>query len=107
MINIIKIENKDEKAKIVEEVLTDLPEWFGLPESTKEYINDSKELDLWAAKENDKIIGFITLTESSPDCADVHCMGVKKIHHNKGIGTLLFNELKILKTLATLLTATE
>lgn len=53
MIKIIKIENKDEKAKIVEEVLTDLPEWFGLPESTKEYINDSKELDLWAAKEND------------------------------------------------------
>ena len=94
MINIIKIENKDEKAKIVEEVLTDLPQWFGLPESTKEYINDSKELDLWATKENDKIIGFITLTESSPDCADVHCMGVKKIYHNKGIGTLLFNELK-------------
>ena len=78
MIKILKIENKDEKAKIVEEVLTDLPEWFGLPESTKEYINDSKELDLWAAKENDEIIGFITLTESSPDCADVHCMGVKK-----------------------------
>ena len=77
MINIIKIENKDEKAKIVEEVLTDLPEWFGLPESTKEYINDSKELDLWAAKENDEIIGFITLTESSPDCAVVDCIGVK------------------------------
>ena len=52
MITIIKISAVNEKAKIVEAVLSDLPEWFGLPESTAEYIHDSRELDLWAAKNN-------------------------------------------------------
>lgn len=46
MITIIKISAVNEKAKIVEAVLSDLPEWFGLPESTAEYIHASRELDL-------------------------------------------------------------
>ena len=33
-----KIIDKKEKEIISKEVLYDLPEWFGLPESTKEYI---------------------------------------------------------------------
>ena len=50
MTTILKIADSDEKAHIVEAVLSDLPEWFGLPESTAEYIHDSRELDLWAQK---------------------------------------------------------
>ena len=34
------IDNK-EKEEISKEVLYDLPEWFGLPESTENYIIDS------------------------------------------------------------------
>ena len=46
MTTILKIADSDEKAHIVKYVLSDLPEWFGLPESTAEYIHDSRELDL-------------------------------------------------------------
>ena len=38
-----KIIDKKEKEIISKEVLYDLPEWFGLPESTKEYIKDSQD----------------------------------------------------------------
>lgn len=42
-LNIREIVDKKEKEQISEEILNNLPEWFGMPESTQEYINDSKD----------------------------------------------------------------
>lgn len=58
--NIIKVDDPEEKEEIVSEVLLDLPEWFGLPESTKRYIEESRRLPLWVARNNKGTIGFIT-----------------------------------------------
>ncbi|MBC8588646.1 GNAT family N-acetyltransferase [Paratissierella segnis] len=91
---ITQVENSEEKEKIVSEVLSDLPEWFGLPESTREYIIDSRNLPLWVAKNDKEIIGFITLSESSGDTGELHCMGVKKAYHRKTIGSKLYNALE-------------
>ena len=85
-----RVEDPEEKAEIVSEVLLDLPEWFGLPESTKAYINGSRQLPLWAARKHEEIVGFITLRESSPETGDIHCLGVKKAYHRKGIGSQLY-----------------
>ena len=86
------IENQGDKANIVEEVLLDLPDWFGLPDSTQEYIEQSKQLVLFSAQHNETLLGFITLKETSCDTCEIHCMGVKKEYHHKGIGKLLFNQ---------------
>lgn len=91
---IIQVENSEEKEKIVSEVLSDLPEWFGLPESTRDYIRDSRDLPLWAARNDERIIGFITLSESSKDTGELHCMGVRKAYHGKNIGNKLYNALE-------------
>lgn len=89
-IYIESIKDSEERSKIVEEVLLDLPEWFGLPESTKSYIEESKELPLLVAKKDDDIIiGFMTLKETSQDVCEIHCMGIKKAYHRKGIGKKL------------------
>jgi len=85
-----RVENPERKARIVTEVLLDLPEWFGLPESTKSYIEDARQLPLWVAKRDEEIIGFVTLAESSRDTGNLHCMGIKKPYHRKGIGSQLF-----------------
>jgi ribosomal protein S18 acetylase RimI-like enzyme len=90
-ITIVRVEKTEEKTRIVEEILSDLPEWFGLPESTRDYIEQSKELTLFAAKNRNNIIGFITLKETSEDVCEVHCMGIKKDDHRKGVGTKLHN----------------
>ncbi len=87
---ITKVENSEEKGEIVSEVLLDLPEWFGLPESTKHYIQYSKQLPLWVARNDVGTIGFITLAESSVETGDLHCMGIKKAYHRKGIGKQLY-----------------
>lgn len=90
----VKDIEKDEKGRIVEEVLLDLPEWFGLPESTKAYIEEAKELPLWVAKIDDDVLGFITLKETSDVCGEIHCMGVKKKFHHMGLGEKLFKALE-------------
>lgn len=89
-----KIEDQQLKEKIAKEILLDLPEWFGLPESTQEYIEEAKELPFWVAKDKNKYLGFITLKETSIDSAEIHCMGVKKEYHRGGVGNKLIKALE-------------
>ncbi len=91
---ITEVENSEEKAAIVKEVLADLPEWFGLPDSTQAYIDESRELPLWAAFDNEKLLGFVTLKETSNSTTEIHCMGVKKAYHHQGIGKALQSALE-------------
>lgn len=82
----------DRKADIAGAILNQLPDWFGLPDSTKKYIEDSRELPFWAYMEENQPKGFIVLKETSPHTAEIYVMGVLKEHHNQNIGTRLFRE---------------
>ena len=81
-----EIIDKKEKESIAREVLMDLPEWFGLPDSTENYIQESQEKPFLASFYNDELVGFIVLGTSSPDCAEIFVMGVKKKFHHHGAG---------------------
>ncbi|WP_282929857.1 GNAT family N-acetyltransferase [Anaerococcus sp. Marseille-Q7828] len=88
-IKIKEITDKNEKETIAREILYDLPEWFGLPESTEEYIRDSKDKDFFAGYVDEKVAGFIVLNPTSSDTAEIFVMGVKKEFHRLGLGTNL------------------
>ena len=60
------IENPEERHAIARDVLDDLPEWFGIPESKEEYIRESGEMPFFAAVEGMEIIGFMAMKETSP-----------------------------------------
>ena len=79
----------DEKEKISREILNDLPEWFGMPESTEEYIVDSQDKPFIACFMDNEAVGFVVLNSTSTDCADIFVMGIKKKYHRMGIGTKL------------------
>lgn len=78
-----------EKEKILREILNDLPEWFGMPESTEEYITDSQDKPFIACFMDNEAVGFVVLNATSEDCADIFVMGIKKNYHRMGIGTKL------------------
>lgn len=84
-----EVEDKEEKEAVSREVLYDLPEWFGMPESTKEYIRESQEKPFIACYMNDEPIGFVVLNATGKDSAEIFVMGIKKKFHRKGIGTVL------------------
>lgn len=78
-----------EKEKISREILNDLPEWFGMPESTEEYITDSQDKPFIACFMDKEAVGFVVLNATSVDCADIFVMGIKKNYHRMGIGIKL------------------
>ncbi len=84
-----EITDKKEKEKISREILNDLPEWFGMPESTEEYITDSQDKPFLACYAEEEPIGFVVLNQTSSDCADIFVMGIKKKFHRQGIGEKL------------------
>ena len=79
MFVIKEVKDEDQKMAVVAEILRDLPEWFGIPESTQAYIEGAKDLKVWAAFQESNLLGFVSLSYSSEDCAEIDCLGVKKL----------------------------
>ena len=90
--NIKLIEDKSLKRKISKKILERLPQWFGIPESTKEYIEESSSMPFWAVYDEDNYIGFIAVKITSKYTAEIYVIGVELEYHRKGIGTALFKE---------------
>ena len=80
------------KTAIASEVLYKLPDWFGIPESTQNYIYESKNMPFWAAFEGDKAVGFVALKETGPHTAEIFVMGILPEYHRSGIGRKLYEE---------------
>lgn len=85
------IENGEERRAISRAVLGDLPEWFGMPEYTNEYVDKSAQMPFWASFAEGEPVGFIALKETSRSTAEVFVMGVLKRFHRRGIGGQLFH----------------
>lgn len=94
MFVIEEVKDDDQKMAVVAEVLKDLPEWFGIPESTQAYIEGAKDLQVWAAYQERDLAGFVSLSYSSEDCAEIDCLGVKKAYQGRGIGSQLLATLE-------------
>ena len=94
MFVIKEVKGEDQKMAVVTEILRDLPEWFGIPESTQAYIEGAKDLRVWAAYQESDVVGFIGLSYSSEDCAEIDCLGVKKAHQGRRIGSQLLATLE-------------
>ena len=94
MFVIEEVKGANQKMAVVAEVLKDLPEWFGIPESTQAYIEGAKDLQVWAAYQESDLLGFVSLSYSSEDCAEIDCLGVKKAHQGRGIGSQLLAALE-------------
>ena len=89
--NIKEIHDKQEKRQISTGILKSLPDWFGIPESTQEYINESSKLPFFAAIDESKPLGFISIKENNQYTAEIYVMGVLPDYHKQGIGRSLFN----------------
>ncbi len=94
MFVIEEVKDANQKMAVVAEVLKDLPEWFGIPESTQAYIEEAKDLQVWATYQESDLTGFVSLSYSSKDCAEIDCLSVKKAYQGRGIGSQLLATLE-------------
>lgn len=70
-------------------ILHALPEWFGIPESTAEYIHDIETLPTLLASINAQVVGFLTLKHHNAYSAEIYVMGVQPSAHRQGVGRAL------------------
>ena len=87
-----QIESDADKGSIARTILESLPDWFGIPEATEDYIADSKDRPFFCAYTEDTPIGFLYLKETGRHTVELAVMGVLKEYHRQGIGRKLFAE---------------
>ena len=51
-------------------------------------------MQVWTAFQESNLLGFVSLSYSSEDCAEIDCLGVKKAHQGRGIGSQLLAALE-------------
>jgi len=84
--HVVEISEPDERSRIAEAVLRDLPDWFGIEGSTREYIEEAAALPTFAVEPD---LGFLCLKQHTPAAAELYVMGVRLAHHREGIGRAL------------------
>jgi coenzyme F420-0:L-glutamate ligase/coenzyme F420-1:gamma-L-glutamate ligase len=82
-VRIVEIEDADERSRLAEAVLRELPEWFGIEEATRAYIDGVASLPTFAADDGS---GFVSLKQHAPRAAEIYVMGVRRERHRRGIG---------------------
>lgn len=91
MIQIVPLQEPEEKKRAARAVLESLEDWFGIPEAREEYIAKGADQPFWCAQDDDAVVGFLYLVETGRDTVELYVMGVLKAYHRKGIGSALFS----------------
>ncbi len=79
--------NNDDKQSLCKMVLSDLPLWFGIPESNDEYCEKVQNYRMIGILNDNKEVGFISIKENSNKVNELYVLGLVKSQHRKGIGT--------------------
>jgi GNAT superfamily N-acetyltransferase len=83
--NVVEVDDPEERSRLCERILRDLPEWFGIEEATAAYVRDVAELPTFAVGED----GILSLKLHTPRAAEVYVMGVRRQRHGEGLGATL------------------
>lgn len=70
-------------------ILNALPDWFGLEESNRAYVDALSRLPGAVAEVDGAIVGFAALEEHDPHSVELHVIAVEQERHRQGAGTAL------------------
>lgn len=88
-LDINKIYDSQEKSDICAKVILSLPDWFGLPESNREYIAGVAKTDFFATYMFGEVVGFYSIISHFPQTSEIYVCGVLQEYHRLGIGKKL------------------
>lgn len=77
------------QAAVTEPILRALPDWFGIEESTRQYIRYTDDHPTLVAYLGEQAAGFLALLEHNAYSAEIYVMAVRPELQGKGIGRAL------------------
>jgi coenzyme F420-0:L-glutamate ligase / coenzyme F420-1:gamma-L-glutamate ligase len=86
VIDVVEIDDPAERSRVAEVVLRDLPDWFGIEEATRGYIEAAATLPTFVVEPD---VGFLCLKQHTRRAAEIYVMGVRREDHRHGIGRAL------------------
>jgi coenzyme F420-0:L-glutamate ligase / coenzyme F420-1:gamma-L-glutamate ligase len=84
--DVVQLEDPAERSRLAEAVLRDLPEWFGLEEPIRAYVEEAAALPTFALLPD---LGFLCLKRHTANAAELYVMGVRRELHRQGLGRAL------------------
>lgn len=84
-----RITDPSQKRTVCERILRDLPEWFGIEEAIRHYIEDSAAMTFLVAHRGGEALGFAALKDHQGCALEIYVMGIRRAHHRQGIGRRL------------------
>lgn len=91
--NIIISQPSPQNSQAAKVILADLPEWFGIPESTQAYVDAAGDELCLLAEAEETAIGFISLIETET-AFEIDRMGVLKSYQGQCVGSAMLEKLK-------------
>ena len=86
---IAEVETSRERTALVARVLDALPGWFGRTDAKARYVAAAAGHTTFAATENGRQVGVLTLADATPDAAEIDVMGVLPEAQGRRHGTRL------------------
>ncbi len=80
----------------VARLLGTLPEWFGIPEATAEYVAAARSMETWTVRDDTSaVVGAMLVARHFPHVAEVHLMAVDRGRRGQGVGRALVDALEL------------
>jgi N-acetylglutamate synthase-like GNAT family acetyltransferase len=77
----------------VERLLAGLPEWFGMQESNRGYVESARTMPTVAALVDGEVVGVCLVRHHNPEAAEIELLAVRRDLHRHGIGRRLVEHL--------------
>ncbi|MGI8523181.1 MAG: GNAT family N-acetyltransferase [Nocardioides sp.] len=73
----------------VGEILSGLPDWFGIAEANEHYVEAAGQLPSYLAVDGEDVVGVALVAEHFPQARELHLIAVRRDRHRSGVGRLL------------------
>jgi N-acetylglutamate synthase-like GNAT family acetyltransferase len=85
----IEIDVATQRPAETEALLAGLPEWFGIPEANRNYVEESRTLPTIAALRDGEVVGVCLLKRHFAESAEIELLAVRHDLHRCGVGRRL------------------
>ena len=90
----VTLESGGQWADDVERLLAELPEWFGMEESNRGYIESARTMPSVAALADGEVVGVCLVRDHNPESAEIELLAVRRDLHRQGIGRQLIERVE-------------